>query len=337
MVDAARGAPARHLRSLRAPRRPPGEGPLSQLPYYGYRIGEAAVAVLPRRVAWAAGSAIADLLVAASPRRFDGLRDNLRHVLPAADERTIRRLARRNVRGLAHSWINVMAMRSQPDRMLGRLHIAGLENLQAALEGGRGAVVASAHFGAWESGLAMWNARGHAMALLAERLRPPRLFERVAGSRGALGVQVVPLDVAAIRVGDPEAARRAGMTAMREVMRLLRRNTAVAIAIDRDLAGNGELMPFFGADAPIPLGVAEVAIRSGAAIVPVALLPAPDGVDARVFPAVPYDPSAPRQAEIRRVTRVLLQLWEELIRDHPHLWHVLDPIWSRPSRERRSG
>jgi len=300
------------------------------LPYYGYCLAEGVVRLLPRRATYALGSAVATVLVATLPGRFDGLRANLRHVMPLADEQTIRRIARRNVRGLAHSWINVMAMRHRPERVLRGLRIEGLENLTGALARGNGAVMTSMHFGAWETGLAIWNDRGHPMALLAEELRPRALFERVAGARSNLGVRVIPLNVTAIRGSDPDAARRAGLIAMREVFRVLRSGVPVAIAIDRDLVGGGTPMSFFGQDAPIPLGVVDVAIRTGAAIVPIALLPTRQGVEARVFSEVAYDAAAPRQAEVRRVTRVLLALWEGLIRDHPHLWHVLDPIWDQP-------
>jgi KDO2-lipid IV(A) lauroyltransferase len=283
---------------------------------------------VPRSLAYALGSRTADILLAVTPRKFDGLRDNLRHVLPEADDRTIRRVARRNLRNLSHSWINVMAMRSRAGRRRQRLRIDGEENVHAAVARGHGMVVVSTHFGAWETGLSMWNERGHPLALLAEELRPKALFERIAGARGCLGVQVIPLDVRAIREGDAVTARIAGMAAMREVFRVLRSGRSVAIAIDRDLTGSGTRMPFFGADASIPLGVVEVAIRSGAAIVPAALLPAGHGVDARVFPAIDYDPAEPRDAEVRRVTRVVLDLWEGLIRERPDLWYVLEPLWA---------
>ena len=62
------------------------------------------------------------------------------------------------------------------------------------------------------------------------------------------------------------------------------------------------------------------------------LLRAGHRVDARVYPEVTYDPDAPRDAEVRRCSEQLLRLFEQIIRDHPDQWHVLDPIWpSAPS------
>jgi KDO2-lipid IV(A) lauroyltransferase len=97
--------------------------------------------------------------------------------------------------------------------------------------------------------------------------------------------------------------------------------------MDRDIAGKGEPMEFFGATARIPVGVVELAIRTGAALVPVMLYRAGHRVDARVYPEIAYDPAAPREPEVRRVAERALRLFEQVIREHPEQWHVLDPIW----------
>ncbi|MFN2568884.1 MAG: hypothetical protein ABR564_04705, partial [Candidatus Dormibacteria bacterium] len=69
----ARPAPAR------------AEPSASMLPYYGYRLAEGLVRVMPYRTARALASGVADVLLAAVPGRFDGLRSNLRQVLPEVD------------------------------------------------------------------------------------------------------------------------------------------------------------------------------------------------------------------------------------------------------------
>jgi lauroyl/myristoyl acyltransferase len=299
-------------------------------PYVAYRAGETMVRVVPHRVAYRLGSAIADAVLVAQPRRFDGLRDNLRHVLPDADDRTLRRVVRANVRNLARSWIDVMEMAHRADAVTARVHPVNVENMVAPLERGRGAVVISLHLGSWEVGLAGWNHRFGSMAVLAEVLQPARLFERIVNARGRLGVQVIPIDVSAMRSADSDSARRLGAAALRDVYRTLRNNGLVAMAIERDLIGNGEPTPFFGAVAPIPTGVVEVAMRNGAAIVPVFLIRAGtrgDQIIAPCYPEIAYDATAPREEEIRRVVAALVTVFEEVIRAHPDQWHVLDPIW----------
>lgn len=302
------------------------------LPYYGYRAASGLVRVLPRRASLVLADRVADVLLAAVPAKFDPLRDNLRHVLPGIADRQLRRVVRRNLRGLTRSWVDVMAIPHDPSGTTGRLREVNLSHYTDALARGNGVVVVSMHFGAWEAGLAAWNGGGGRLALLAEQLRPRKLFEAIAGARGVLGVKVIPIDTEAMLRGDTQTARRIGAAAMREVFKHLRSGGGIAIAIDRDLSGTGTMLPFFGQPAPIPLGVVEVALRTGAAVVPVVLRRTARGVEGFVFPEVAYDREAPRGPEVERVTRYILSLFEGEIRDNPDQWHVLDRVWPEPAR-----
>ena len=295
--------------------------------YGAFRAGEVAAAVLPRRLSYALGTAVADTLTRFQPRRFDGLRANLRQALPEADERTLDAVVRENARNLARSWVDVIAMGHRPERLADRVDPVATEHILGPLERGRGVVIVSLHLGSWEVGLAGWNHRFGSMALLAEILEPRRLFERVVAKRSRMGVRVIPIDAAGMRQADPQSARRMGAAALRDVYRVLRSNGMVAMAIDRDLTGAGTEVPFFGAPARIPVGVVEVAIRTGAAIVPVIMERRGDRAVGICHPEIAYDPAAPREAEVLRVTGEVLRVAEAAIREHPEQWHVLDPIW----------
>jgi phosphatidylinositol dimannoside acyltransferase len=297
------------------------------LPYYAYRGAESLVGVLPQAVSYWLGDRAADALIATGPHRFDGLRDNLRHVIPGIGRRPLAHLVRRNVRNLTHCWVDVMEMSSRRTNLPSRIDIDSVEHIEAAIARGNGVVVASMHFGSWEVGLAGWNKMGRKMALLAEVLRPAKLFDRVVGARSAQGVQVIPIDTEAMREGDVQVARRLGAASMREVFKVLRSGGVVAMALDRDLTGNGESLDFFGQPAPIPIGAVEIAIRAGAAVVPIVLFRNRYRVHAVVHPEIRYAPDQPRDAEVRKTAQVLLRIFEQAIREHPEQWHVLDPIW----------
>lgn len=302
------------------------------LPYHGYRLASSLVKVLPRRASFVLADRVADVLLAAVPSKFDPLRDNLRHALPDVGERELRRITRRNVRLLTRSWVDVMAIPLDPSATTRRLREVDLHHYTDALARGHGVVVVSMHFGAWEAGLAAWNGGGGHLALLAEQMRPQKLYEAIAGARGALGVKVIPIDIEAMLRGDAQTARRIGAGAMREVFKHLRSGGGIALAIDRDLSGTGTMLPFFGQPAPIPLAVVEVAIRTGAAVVPVALLRTSWGVEGLVFPEIVYDPTAPRAREAERVARDILATFEVVIRRNPDQWHVLDRVWPEAAK-----
>jgi KDO2-lipid IV(A) lauroyltransferase len=298
------------------------------LPYHLYRAASGLVKVLPRRASFTLADRVADVLLAAAPSKFEPLRNNLRHVLPEAGEGELNTVVRRNLRHLARSWVDVMAIPLDPVGTTRRLREVDLHHYTDALARGNGVVVVSMHFGAWETGLAAWNGGGGRLALLAEQLRPQKLFEAIAGARGALGVKVIPIDIETMLQADPQTARRIGAAAMREVFKHLRGGGAIAIAIDRDLSGTGTRLPFFGVPAAIPLGVVEVALRTGAAVVPIVLPRTSWGAEGRVFPEVEYDPAAPREEEAARVARQILATFETVILANPEQWHVLDPVWA---------
>jgi KDO2-lipid IV(A) lauroyltransferase len=299
----------------------------SMLPYYAYRVAEGLVRVLPRRAAYGVAVACVEVLRTVRPGAARGLRSNLAHVLPELDARSLNRVVRRNLRDLGRTWVDVMAMRFEGDDISNGLIVDHLERYQEAAASGRGVAVISLHLGCWEKGLAAGNSLGFPMALLAEYLRPHQLFERVVGSRRAQGVRIVPIDIAAIRGADEVTARRLGAAAMREVLRILKSGGAIALAMDRDLIGNGERLPFFGSEAPFPVGVVDAAMRAGSVILPVALPRIRGGVGVFVSEEIPYDRSAPRPQELHRVTLEILGVFEGWIREFPEQWHVLDPVW----------
>ncbi len=299
----------------------------SLLPYYAYRVAESLVRILPRRAAYRLAVACVEVLRRARPGAIRGLRSNLAHVLPDLPPRELEQVVRRNLRDVARAWVDVMAMRFEGDAISRGMMVENLDRYQEAAASGRGVAVISLHLGSWEKGLAAGNSLGFPMALLAEYLRPPQLFERVVGSRRAQGVRIIPIDIAAIKGADEVTARRLGAAAMRDVLRILKSGGAIALAMDRDLVGNGERYPFFGAEAPIPVGVVDVAMRAGSVIMPVILPRIPGGVGVRIYPEIAYDRAAPRHEELRRVVLEILAIFEAEIREHPEQWHVLDPIW----------
>ena len=148
-------------------------------------------------------------------------------------------------------------------------------------------VVASMHFGSWEVGSPGADQDGRQDGS-ARRGAPAEAVVRQS-SRGTTrpGVHIIPIDTQAMREGDPQVARRLGAASMREVFKVLRSGGVVAMALDRDLIGNGEPLEFFGKPAPIPIGTVEIAIRAGEAIVPILLYRNGCRVNAVVRPGDP--------------------------------------------------
>jgi phosphatidylinositol dimannoside acyltransferase len=183
--------------------------------------------------------------------------------------------------------------------------IEGLEHIRAALDAGTGAILALPHVGGWEVGGSWFVRQGFPLTVVVEALKPPELFMWFADLRRSQGFNVIPL------------GRSAGVS----VVRALRGNQIVALVSDRDIAGGGVEVEFFGERTTLPAGPATLAARFGAPLLPTAVYFMGGGHHAVVRPPLTLggDPAADTQALAREL--------EELIRAAPDQWHLFQPNW----------
>ena len=294
---------------------PGGEPGESQFAYYLYRgffaVGRYSPRPLGRAIARAAGETSYRLmrsrreLVAAHQRRVSG---------GTLDGPELDRRVREAFLSYARYWLESARA---PGASAGDLERAasaeGMEHFDAALAAGRGVILALPHLGTWDTGGAWMASIGYPLTVVAELLRPRRLFDWFVAVRRRLGIDVVPLG--------PDAAPA--------VARTLRRGGVVALISDRDLIGNGVEVELFGERTRLPAGPATLAIRTGAALLPCAVYLAPGGGPHSVVrPPVPVVRSGRGlRADVAEVTRLLAAEIEELIRAAPEQWHMFQPLW----------
>lgn len=183
--------------------------------------------------------------------------------------------------------------------------IEGLEHIQAARDAGTGAILALPHVGGWEVGGSWFVRQGFPLTVVVEALKPPELFTWFADLRRSQGFTVIAL------------SRAAGMS----VVRALRANQIVALVSDRDIAGGGIEVEFFGERTTLPGGPATIASRFGIPLLPTAVYFDGPGHHAVVRPplAMDGDPVA--------ITQNLAHELEYLIRAAPDQWHLFQPNW----------
>ena len=190
--------------------------------------------------------------------------------------------------------------------------VDGVDYISKALDEGHGAILALPHLGGWEWAAAWMAEEGHRMLAVVEALEPPEVLEWFELQREAMGLEVVAL----------------GPDVSTKVLRALRDNRVVCLLADRDLTGDGVDVEFFGEPTTLPGGPATLALRTGAAILPVAVYFTPGrGHHAVVRPPLPIDRTGRLRDDIARITRLLAAEFEELIRVHPEQWHLLQPNW----------
>lgn len=250
-------------------------------------------------------------------RRREALRANLRQVLgPSASDAEVERVVRRGFARYGRYWAEAFRLEDlSQEEILRRWSIQGREHLDAALATGRGAIFATPHVGNWDAGASWLVAEGYQVTTIVERLKPVELFDRFVAYRRALGMEILPLDD--------------GSESMRGVLRALRAGRLVALVCDRDLTGHGMPVRMFGATAAMPGGPASLALKTGAALLPCAVLQDRKaghwtGI---VRPPIRLEPTGDQRLDTLALTQRLATEFEHLIAGAPEQWHVLSRFW----------
>ncbi len=242
------------------------------------------------------------------------VRTHMRRVLgPGASDETVEHAARQCFAVYGRYWAEAFRISTLTAAELDAgMEWEGLVNVERALQAGKGAMLAMPHIGGFDWGGAWFAASGYPATVVAESLQPPELFDFFKTLREGFGLEVVEL----------------GESAGTAIIRRLRSNGVVGLVCDRDIAGTGAEVEFFGHPTTIPAGPATLALRTGAAIIPCAVYFEADGMHRGVIrPPLDASRTGNLRDDIQRITQDLANEFENFIRLAPEQWHVLQPNW----------
>lgn len=274
------------------------------------------LAHLPAAIGLAAGRRLGDLLWLVLPGRRAVALDNLRRSFGAERSAAeIRQLARRSFQNVGMNLVEGCCYFLRPTQvMLSRVRVEGREHLQAAAAHGRGVLILTAHFGNWELLAAAHGLTGLPASIVTRPLDYPLLDDLAARFRRRSGAELI--------------VKR---HAVREVLTALRRQRMVGILLDQNATrAEGVFAPFFGSPASTSKGLALLALRTGAPVVPIFLRREPDGRHCMdVGAAVP----PPEDGQIATYTSAFNRVLEAAIRRTPEQWFWMHDRWRTRPRE----
>jgi KDO2-lipid IV(A) lauroyltransferase len=132
------------------------------------------------------------------------------------------------------------------------LRYDGLERYLAARGKGKGVLIVTGHLGAWELSSYYHSLMGHPMSMVIRRLDNAKVDRLVNGIRCAHGNRVLHKDDFA-----------------RGLLGAMRQGETVGILMDTNMTPpQGVFVPFFGVQACTASGLARVALKTGAAVLP---------------------------------------------------------------------
>ena len=211
--------------------------------------------------------------------------------------------------------------RYTPENTRDLLRTEGLEHYLAAKARGKGVLVLTGHLGAWELSSFYHSLMGYPMGMLIRRLDNRRLDEYVNRIRCLHGNFVLSKD----------DFGRGLLTAMHA-------GDTVGMLIDTNMTPpRGEFVKFFGIEACTGTGLAHVARKTGAAVLPGFMLWEPGEAEIRAALRAGGRDSAHgrRGADILEGTRRCTAVLEGWIRRYPDQWLWIHRRWkTRPAGEK---
>ncbi len=199
-----------------------------------------------------------------------------------------------------------------------KVRVEGLEKALKVLDENRGALLLLGHFGNWELMALMSKVIGRPIMVIAKPIkRNPWLYRWILKSREKIGLIVIP----------PKNATQ-------RVLHALSENQIVGILFDqRGKRSHGIWADFFGRKVPTTPGLAVMALRSGAPVIPVFMI-REEGGRHHLFIKEPLEliRTGDFRSDVEANTQLFNQTIESIVRQYPEHWLWIHRRWERKSR-----
>jgi KDO2-lipid IV(A) lauroyltransferase len=274
--------------------------------------------LLPRSLARLAGADIGALAFHAVSRLRKVGRRNLELAMPqlsAADRDLILKKLYRNLGWLLAEFCQMP--RYTPANTAAIARYEGLENFVAAKQKGNGVLIVTGHLGAWELSSYYHSLMGHPMNMVIRRLDNPRVDALVNSIRCLHGNNVLHKDDFA-----------------RGLLGAMRKGETVGILMDTNMTPpQGVFVDFFGHAACTASGLARVALKTDAAVLPGFMLweEAERKYVLQFGKQIELIRTGNDEEDIRANTELFTKAIEDTIRRYPDQWLWVHRRWkTRP-------
>lgn len=269
--------------------------------------------VLPYRVAVWGGALLGRLFYLADRRHRSVSLENLNAAFgKEKSERERKRIAVGAFENIGRSVVEFAWIQGKPaSELVDRTTFEGLEHYEAAIREKKGGVILTAHFGNWEWMGTAISLLGKRMNVVARPLDNPDLNIMVNAWRERYGNRVLNK-----------------RTSAAELLKLLRAGELVGILLDQNTAASEAVfVDYFGRPAATHKGLAVLALRTGAAILPTFIIR--EGGRHRVIieKRLEMVRTGDLERDLREATALFTRAIESAVRRHPDHWLWVHRRW----------
>ena len=229
--------------------------------------------------------------------------------LPMEQRKTLVRRAWRNfVQGLYET---ASALYTSREMICASVAIEGEEYFKQALEKGKGVIALGAHLGNFTMIAPRLAAAGNPVSILVKHPPDQRLARLLDGYRAKRAVKTI--------------SAKPRTQAARQILGALRRNEVVVVLPDVFKPGSVNAQ-FLGAPVYIRRGPVTLALRAGAAVVPMCVTrDAEDRLTLHISPEIDLVKTGDGQEDVAANLTLFIRHLEEMVRRYPEQWCRLSP------------
>jgi len=198
-------------------------------------------------------------------------------------------------------------------KILNRVHLEGVENLDAAESKGKGVLFLTGHCGNWELMAIFMSTKLKEIAVVARPINNPYLNSLIEKVRRKYGNSVI------YKKG-----------ALKSIIQTLRNNGYIGILMDQAvIAEEGYIIDFLGSGAWTTKMPALIARKTGAAGIPVFIHRTDGKHIIKLYPEIELSKSDDRETAVIEDTKSFSKYVEKYIQEHPSEWLWMHRRWKR--------
>lgn len=258
---------------------------------------------------------------------------NMRHVLGPVPPAVLKKTVRGVFHNVMRSYYDLARAPNLTDEQIDAMvdfDDEGWKRVLAIHKQGRGIVLVSGHFGAFDEITQVLGRHGLPVTVLIAQIKPAWLSDFITNLRMDRGLRMV-------LVKEDEEGSGVNLAALKESIRILKHGEVLGVVADRNMEQRGVSIPFFGQEAMVAAGVAKMALRTKSVLVTSFCTRLPHNRFSVTFDE-PIEPvgSASNEEDIRNVLMQIFSRFENHVSRHPDQWILLQPVWKDDRVTRRS-
>lgn len=190
------------------------------------------------------------------------------------------------------------------------IDLIGTENIDKALAEGRGVIIVGLHMGNLDLGVRALSHVGYPINAIVHNLGAGQVDRFVQKPRAHSGIKLI-----------------SAADGILQMLTVLKRNEAIAMMIDSPSDGKGVLVKLGNKHMMAPGGIAAMALRSGAKILPCGLIRSKNtkfhGI---ISKPVEFEPSGNLIEDAKELTQRTVGALEEMARIFPDQWYIFHDL-----------